>query len=458
MSSQPLQSEAASQKGSEPQSHLPVLDGIRAVACLAVLSYHMGRLTNLGWWPPSHSANRWLDTLVYCGQALIQFGESGVLLFFLLSGFLLFLPYARSLLFDTPWPSLRRFYLRRIFRILPGYYVTLFLLIFILHPELLHRSHWQDLWLFLTFRMNFMLSQELDGPFWTLATEFHFYLLLPILAWLFRLVVSYGTVHWRMFKLTMCLLAVVIWGLFTRYLFLSHIHLNLGFLTPIFFIFEMFISVKIPSNCNYSCLYNTANFLEVFAVGMLICIIYAYTQHSLSAESFRTGIHRLSSVLFIIGLTLLAFLALFHFYVGNIAVFNTPEYNLAFSFLERYNSIMLSLWLQWQAIAYAISYGFCFCALLHGSSRLKRPFECAILRWVAFISFSLYMWHVPLLEVFIYGIAPTMQQRGVDQALQDGAFWCWILLIIFPLSDMWCWLIEQPGILVGKWIIQLIER
>src|SRR5262249_32500669 len=136
------------------------------------------------------------------------------------------------LLFDTPWPSLRCFYLRRIFRILPGYYVTLFLLAFIFHPELLARSRWQDLWLFLTFRMNFMLSQELDGPFWTLATEFHFYLLLPILAWLFRLVVSYGTVYWRMFKLSMCLLVVLVWGLLTRYSFLSHIPLNLGFLLP----------------------------------------------------------------------------------------------------------------------------------------------------------------------------------------------------------------------------------
>src|SRR2546429_3822760 len=205
------QSETTSLEVSKPKSQIPVLDGVRAVACLAVLSYHVNFLArNYGIWRPLHGINTLIATLAY-------FGESGVILFFLLSSFLLFLPYAKSLLFDSPWPSLRRFYLRRIFRILPGYFVALFLITLFFHPEFLHHSHWHDLWLFLTFRMDNALSQQLNGPFWTLTVEFQFYLLLPIIAWLFSLIVRRGTLHWRMLKLTLCLFLMTAWGLLTRY-------------------------------------------------------------------------------------------------------------------------------------------------------------------------------------------------------------------------------------------------
>ena len=194
-----------SQVVSQSKSQIPVLDGIRAVACLAVLSYHVNFLArNYGIWRPLHGINTLIAALVY-------FGESGVTLFFLLSSFLLFLPFAKALLFDSPWPSLRRFYLRRIFRIVPGYFVALCLITLFFHPEFLHHNHWQDLWLFLTFRMNNALSQQLNGPFWTLAIEFQFYLLLPMLAWLFRLTVRRGTVRWRMLKLTLCLFIMTAW-------------------------------------------------------------------------------------------------------------------------------------------------------------------------------------------------------------------------------------------------------
>jgi peptidoglycan/LPS O-acetylase OafA/YrhL len=52
-------------------------------------------------------------------SAVNTFAYSGVLLFFVLSGLLLFLPYARALINSAPWPSLRRFYARRVRRILP---------------------------------------------------------------------------------------------------------------------------------------------------------------------------------------------------------------------------------------------------------------------------------------------------------------------------------------------------
>ncbi len=95
-------------------------------------------------------------------------------------------------------------------------------------------DHWHDLWLFLTFRMDNTLSQQLNGPFWTLAIEFQFYLLLRIIVWLFSLIVRRGAVHWRILKLTLCLLAMTAWGLLTRYWGLLLPILQTGLLDPSF--------------------------------------------------------------------------------------------------------------------------------------------------------------------------------------------------------------------------------
>src|SRR5205814_7113610 len=114
--------ETNSLEGSQPKKQIPVLDGARAIACLSVLVYHISiRSGKSGIWGPVHTIHDIPGMFAFFVSSFAYYGESGVILFFLLSSFLLFLPYAKALLFEAPWPSLRRFYLRRIFRILPGY-------------------------------------------------------------------------------------------------------------------------------------------------------------------------------------------------------------------------------------------------------------------------------------------------------------------------------------------------
>jgi peptidoglycan/LPS O-acetylase OafA/YrhL len=437
------QSRTTSLEVSKQKSQIPVLDGLRAVACLAVLSYHVNFLARVyGIWRPLHGINTLLATLIY-------FGESGVILFFLLSGFLLFLPYAKALLFDSPWPGLRRFYLRRIFRIVPGYFVAIFLIALFFHPEFLHHSHWHDLWLFLTFRMDNTLSQQFNGPFWTLAVEFQFYLLLPIISWLFSLIVRRGTVHWRIFKLTLCLFVMTAWGLLTRYwgLFIADTP-KLDFLIP-----------HSVSTALKPYIYgDTSKFFEVFAVGMLICMAYIYIQNAPSGENWKTRICRLSPLILTVGLAILFFLSLWHFYYIAINPSNYTKYIPVFTFLDPYIPTIVPSWLQWQAMGYAISYGLCLWALLYATPWLKRVFEWPILRGVGLISFSLYMWHLPFIFLFLKDILNNILQQNWNHSIAFSAIWCWTLFVIIPISAVLYRWIEQPGMRLGERLIRKLER
>ena len=109
----------------------------------------------------------------------------GVDLFFVLSGYLigsqLLRPYTRN-----AGPSVRLFFLRRAFRVLPAFLVVLF--VYFLFPAFRERPNLPDLWRFLTFTQNFGLQAPAAFSHdWSLCVEEHFYLVLPfLLLWLMR--------------------------------------------------------------------------------------------------------------------------------------------------------------------------------------------------------------------------------------------------------------------------------
>ena len=92
-------------------AHFDALDGYRAIAALMVLLTHVATSTGV-----SVSAGVW-------GHVLARF-DFGVPLFFLMSGFLLYRPWARASLEGRPRPDLRRYAIRRAARILPLYWVV----------------------------------------------------------------------------------------------------------------------------------------------------------------------------------------------------------------------------------------------------------------------------------------------------------------------------------------------
>jgi peptidoglycan/LPS O-acetylase OafA/YrhL len=444
---------------SNSKRHIHSLDGLRAIACFIIILSHLNSISaQTGIWGPVHGIHDISGMLTYFSQSLANGGYSGVYLFFVLSGFLLFLPYAKALVFESPWPSLRRFYLHRIFRIIPGYYVTLFVMVLLLRPDFLHSSHWHDLWLFLTFRMSTFLSGEVNGVFWTLVIEFQFYLLLPIIAWVFGLIVRRGSINWRMAKLSFCLLIMIAWGLLTKYwgLYLSPTT-KLDFLIP----HQISLALK-------PLIYgDQGKDLEVFAIGMLVCTFYTYMQYTPSAQYWSVRMRYLSPLLLTIGLAIIFFLFFWAYYFIDINAYNYtifaryatyPKYHVIFTFLNPSIPTLVSLYLpEWQSFGYAIGYGLCLLAVLYGSARIKRPLEGTLLRQIALISFSLYMWHQQLLFLFRNILLFQIQQQHLGHLVEYIALWCWTLVIIFPVSAMFYSWIEKPGIRLGEWLIRKFD-
>ena len=146
--------------------HLPSLDGIRAVAVLLVVEFH------------------------YFNSPYFPRGASGVLLFFVLSGFLI----TRLLLAEkasTGTVNLRAFYLRRARRILPALYVAC---PFSIAAWILAGNpfRWAELGACLGFVSNYYyILTRMSAPnalpvTWSLAIEEQFYLLWPVLFLAFR--------------------------------------------------------------------------------------------------------------------------------------------------------------------------------------------------------------------------------------------------------------------------------
>ena len=146
-----------------------MLDGLRGIAIILVLIYH-GRTL----FPQPHGA---LQSILY---GLSARGNTGVDLFFVLSGFLI----TRILLNTKTSPDyFKSFYMRRVLRIFPLYYGTL-IVVFLIFPSMSvgseHSQWW--FWLYLQNIPETFLPGVFSGPghFWSLAVEEQFYMVWPL--------------------------------------------------------------------------------------------------------------------------------------------------------------------------------------------------------------------------------------------------------------------------------------
>jgi peptidoglycan/LPS O-acetylase OafA/YrhL len=116
--------------------------------------------------------------------------DFGVAIFFLLSGFLLYRPWARHALGRGEAPDLRRYALRRAARLVPAYWLAL-AVIFTWLPQAgsPDGTSWRAN---LSFTQIYVPGTLVEGftQTWSVATEVAFYVVLPLFGWL-------GTRLWR---------------------------------------------------------------------------------------------------------------------------------------------------------------------------------------------------------------------------------------------------------------------
>jgi peptidoglycan/LPS O-acetylase OafA/YrhL len=148
---------------------IPGFDGLRAIAALTVVSYHVAIFSRLI--PVSRLALVWWEL------------KGGVVIFFVISGTLLYLPYARALRDGSALPDWRGYARRRAVRILPAYWVALTVLaVGPFRAAVFGPDAWRYYGLSQIYAPRTLFGGL--GVAWSLCAEVTFYLVLPLFAWL----------------------------------------------------------------------------------------------------------------------------------------------------------------------------------------------------------------------------------------------------------------------------------
>ncbi len=350
---------------------IQALDGLRAVAALSVLFFHSFRSVT--------------DRMVIFGQDVSfawYFGQTGVHLFFVLSGFLLFMPYARAMLQGRSLPSVWLFYRRRALRILPAYWVCMAVLILVQLP-----LQWGTYVSFIgleNIATHIVLlhddfdafNRAIENPFWTLAVEWQFYLVLPLMA---------AGIAWLVGKtrslrrLVAGVLAVIALALLLREVDaamqarfpLLHGHTLLAT--------QVFTRITLGSQ---------GKFLEVFGIGMLCSVLYVAGTEMGGFSQVVT--RRVGTCLVVVGLAAL-------FVLAKAAMTLDIEVPPDFVMVQPRNLLTIC-----GPMLVGLGYGALVLGVLWGARALRAPFESAPIRFVGLVSYSLYLWHGPI----IFGAQP----------------------------------------------------
>lgn len=163
---------------------LAVINGLRGYAILGVIYFHLlGVFFNQPGWVTYHIGNMPFFPFTFLGH-----GWLGVDLFFILSGFVLYLPYAKGSRVLKTQEDTWAFYKNRASRLLPLYYtVVIISAIFIVKwSNIQDTIFWKTMLLLCTFTFNFSKDTfipQCNYVLWSLGIEVLFSLIFPLLIW-----------------------------------------------------------------------------------------------------------------------------------------------------------------------------------------------------------------------------------------------------------------------------------
>jgi len=369
----------------------PALHGLRVLAIVTVVQFHIT-------WIFFGEQNIRLDRSFVDSSLTVFFGMD---LFFMLSGFLIGSILLRSLELDGT-QNIRRFYLRRIFRTFPSYYVVLTVLAMATALTAAQRAHLPYEYFYLT---NFMPLGRPDVIMfwgWSLALEEQFYLTVPLL---FFVLHRLGNDRRRIVLLTALWAA----GLAVRLsIYLQH---------------RPWTDLAL-----YGALYfRTHTRSDTLAAGILL----AFVQHRYGDAIGRWLLHPRHRAM-------LALPAL-----GCLWLLLRPSMFGA----EHVQIVHVFAWGTVTTVMY-------FCVLLlllHGDGWIHRALSAPIFRRTATLGYGVYLVHIPLCDHVIVPAARSLQARHASM------LWVWpvsLLALMFgslAVAYVMHVLIEKPSMKLREW-------
>lgn len=304
--------------------NIDIIDGLRGIAILMVVCFH--------YWQISWISFGSIDFIA-------QSGFIGVELFFFISAFCIFYPYALHIFEGYREQSIKEFFLKRAAKIIPSYFLaTVLILIF---QQGIFSSLKEQLWnifIHLIFIHNFFPETyySINGVFWSLAVEIQFYIFFPIILYLFKRkpFLTY---------ISLCSIALVY-----RYYVLSYFKNDINFL-----------------------LNQTINFLDIFASGIMSAYLLVMAKNRL------TEIKKLRPFFTVIGIiAMLIFLLL-----------------LKGLFDVRFVKDGTQIWQLENRYLISIIFSILTLSLYFSSNIFKKLFSNIFLRFMSIISYNLYIWH-----------------------------------------------------------------
>ncbi|HTU51833.1 MAG TPA: acyltransferase [Acidobacteriaceae bacterium] len=167
-------------------SWIPEIDGLRFVAISSVVLYHIYAqiLVKSGHPVAVQSRYAWLS-------AAFSNGDRGVRLFFVISGFILGMGFARQHLHLGKPVSLKKYFLRRVTRLEPPYILNLvfcaLVAFFYYHQTLGYMVPHLLVSVLYQHNLVYRTPSVINGVAWSLEVEIQFYILAPLIALLFRI-------------------------------------------------------------------------------------------------------------------------------------------------------------------------------------------------------------------------------------------------------------------------------
>ena len=261
------------------------IDGLRFIAIMPVMILHMNerflRNTEIEF------ANPVEQSLLH---SVVLSGGVGVFIFFVISGFILSLPFASHFLRGERKPGLAKYFVRRLTRLEPPYifWMTIFLFGFIYIKDPGLTSGFRHYIASITYTHVFWYGEwsPINPPSWTLEVEVQFYILAPFLASAFFSISN--TVKRRMtiaVVISVIILAQKFIGFYDvpYYLtILGHLHLFLiGFLLADIYLCEWSVQNKKSSNAWYDLLAVVSLYMLFFPtyrpIWMIVATVFLFT-------------------------------------------------------------------------------------------------------------------------------------------------------------------------------------